>query len=67
MPRGANRTGNFSHGNPVTLPKNFGTPIDTTTHEFGNVIDSAPSPENFGNDVTWKPDPAHFGNQIEEE
>ncbi len=50
MPRGLNRSGNFSKGTPITLPHEFGTPIT--------------EPKNFGNPVTWEPNPAHFGNQI---
>jgi len=50
MPRGLNRTGNFSSGTPITLP-----------HEFGNPVTL---PKDFGNKVTWTPDPAHFGNVI---
>jgi hypothetical protein len=52
-----------------------GTPIDLTTHDFGNVINWAtPNPAEFGNpipssgtnenQVTWQPSPSHFGNQV---
>jgi hypothetical protein len=52
-----------------------GTPIDLTTHDFGNIVNWAtPNPAEFGNPipssgtnenrVTWQPSPSHFGNQI---
>ncbi len=37
MPRGLNRSGDFSQGNPVTLPKIFGTEV-TLPHIFGNQV-----------------------------
>jgi hypothetical protein len=67
-PRGLNRTDLNSTG---TSYRN-GTPIDLTTHNFGNVIDWNPSPSHFGNEppfdagnqVDWSPSPEQFGNQI---
>ncbi len=71
MPRGLNRTDlnstgtSYKDGTPVTLPKTFGTPIDLTTHNFGNPVTHGDDPTQFGNDVTWPtPDPAHFGNDL---
>lgn len=67
MPRGLNRTDlnttgvTYKDGTPVTVPKNFGTPIDTTTHNFGNPVTL---PKDFGNPVTWAPNSNHFGNII---
>jgi hypothetical protein len=58
---GINRTGDFRKGNLVTLPKNFGTPINTTTHEFGNSVPTSGDEQNI---VTWTPSPEHFGNPI---
>lgn len=70
MPLGLNRTDLNKTG---TSYRN-GTPIDLSTHKFGNVIDWSPSPAHFGNPipsdgnnqnvVDWSPDPAHFGNIV---
>jgi hypothetical protein len=68
MPRGLNRTNLNTTG---TSYRN-GTPIDLTTHNFGNVVDWNPSPSHFGNEspfdqgnqVDWSPSPEHFGNLI---
>jgi hypothetical protein len=54
MPRGLNRSGDFHKG----------TPIDTSTHNFGNVVNWAPSPTHFGNPVTQGSDPKQFGNTV---
>ena len=63
MPRGLNRSGNFSSGTPITLPHEFGNPV-TLPKNFGNVMTHGSDPTQFGNPVTWTPDPAHFGNPI---
>ncbi len=70
MPFGLNRTDLDDTG----VSYRNGTPINLTTHTFGNVVAWAPSPAHFGNpiptnrkeitEVTWTPDPAHFGNNI---
>lgn len=70
MPLGINRS-DPNHGG--TSYRN-GTPINTATHTFGNVVNWSPSPEHFGNPtpsdgknnntVTWSPTPEHFGNDI---
>lgn len=65
MPRGLNRSGDFRNGTPITLPHEFGNPVDLTTKDFGNKVTWSPDPAHFGNPVTWPtPDPAHFGNPI---
>jgi hypothetical protein len=58
MPRGLNRTGDYRNGTPITLPHEFGTPMDLTTHNFGNPVTL---PKNFGNPITL---PHEFGNVI---
>ena len=58
MPRGLNRSGNYSKGSPITLPQVFGTPV-TLPHTFGNA-----PPFDPGNPVTWVPASSHFGNPI---
>jgi len=66
MPLGMDRTDlntsgiNYRLGNPVTLPKNFGTVITNLTPE-GNPIPASGTEQNV---VTWTPSPAHFGNDI---
>jgi hypothetical protein len=64
MPLGINRTDldsshtNYRKGTPVTLPKNFGNPVNTATKNFGNavtlpVVYGSPvtTPHDFGNDI----------------
>ena len=63
MPRGLNRSGDFRKGTPITLPHEFGTPINLATKNFGNPVPPV-SPDQNSNPVTWTPDPAHFGNPI---
>lgn len=65
MPRGLNRSGDFRNGTPITLPHEFGTPVDLTTKDFGNEVNWTPDPAYFGNPVTWTtPTPDHFGNPV---
>ena len=69
MPLGVNRTDlnttgiTYKDGFPITLPHDFGNPVDWLTPDpahFGNPI---PSDGNNINTVDWQtPDPAHFGN-----
>jgi len=72
MPRGLNRSDpnaggqTYRNGSPLdTTTHNFGNPV---THgndptQFGNVMLDGNDPTQFGNLVTWPtPDPAHFGN-----
>ncbi len=61
MPLGLNRSGGYLRGFPITLPHNFGTPINLSTHNFGNPVNI---PLADGNLVTWIPSPAHFGNPV---
>jgi hypothetical protein len=59
MPLGLDRSGDYRNGTPITLPKNFGTPITSTP--TGNPIPTSGTEQNI---VNWTPDPAHFGNVI---
>lgn len=62
MPLGKNRTGDFRNGNPVTLPKNFGTVVTSLPANTDNQIPTSGTEKNA---VTWPtPDPTHFGNTI---
>ena len=62
MPLGLDRSGDFRHGNPVTLPHNFGNAV-TEPKNFGNVEPQADATKN-SNPVTWTPSPTHFGNPV---
>jgi hypothetical protein len=67
MPLGLNRSdlnkggGTSLHGNPVTLPKNFGNQVNWSPSpaHFGNPIPTSGTEQNV---VNWSPSPAHFGN-----
>lgn len=69
MPLGINRTDlnttgiTYKDGFPITLPHDFGNPVDWLTPDpthFGNPI---PSDGKNINTVDWPtPNPAHFGN-----
>ena len=58
MPLGLNRSGGYLRGFPITLPHNFGTPINLSTHNFGNPVNLLLS---VGNEVT---EPHSFGNPV---
>jgi hypothetical protein len=63
MPAGKVNSGNFRNGTPVTLPLTFGTPVDGTSKNYGNVQPQSNSTLN-SNPVTWLPAASHFGNQV---
>lgn len=50
----------YKDGIPISLPKNFGTAVDTTV-DLGNVRPQADATLD-SNPVTWTPSPDHFGN-----
>lgn len=62
MPEGLVHSGDFRKGTPLTAGHVFGTPVDTTSTNNGNV-----EPQSNGtldaNPVTWAPSPTHYGNQ----
>jgi hypothetical protein len=56
-------SGNFSHGTPIVVPHQFGTPVSNPEPQ-GNVIPQANATLD-SNPVTWLPSPEHFGNTVE--
>ena len=62
MPVGKINSGHFRNGTPITLPHQFGNPVDSVEN-FGNVQPQSNSTLN-SNPVTWLPAAAHFGNQV---
>lgn len=63
MPNGLVRSGNFSHGTPITLPHNFGNQV-TLGEPQGNVIPQS-NPTLDSNPISVKPSPTNFGNAVE--
>jgi hypothetical protein len=61
-----NLTGvSFRNGSPITLPHDFGNPVNWTPNpaHFGNPV--PPTDPSFNsNPVNWIVNPAHFGNLI---
>ena len=60
MPLGLVRSGDYRHGNSVSLPVTFGQLV-TLPVSFGHVVIT---PLSIGNPVTWAPTPNHFSNPV---
>jgi hypothetical protein len=60
MPLGLVRSGDYRHGNQVSLPVTFGQPV-TSPVSFGHIVTT---PISVGNPVPWAPTPNYFGNVV---
>lgn len=60
MPCGKVNSGDFRKGTPITLPHEFGTPVNVPEPQ-GNVMPQSNATLN-SNPVTWTPSSAHYGN-----